>query len=458
MARIFLLNPPSPEPVRTPLLSLGYLAASLQAAGHAVAVLDASAVHAPKTVAAIAQEVQRFAPDLLGLHLKTHGIRETYQRVAELARALPGLPLLAGGPHATVLPNEPLLQGFRFLLRGEAEHSLVELAAAVDGRRALSSIAGLSWRSGEGSLHHNEDREFIQDLDALASPLAALPLFDASWYGSQAIGFGGILSSRGCPAACTFCCNNVTGRSFRYRSASAVAVEAAELGQRFGVSAFSFLDDSFAVGRRRVAELCEALGGVGGLSWTATVHPGHLDPGVLSDLQRGGCGGIDIGMESADAQRLRIIGKGVTVDRVRKVLCWCQDIGMRVTVNLMFGWPDETEDEITRALDFMKEAHALGATFNARGVAVPYPGTELYAAHAERLGLHDWWLDKTLDYMPFAQTWDEAAMHRAYASDAALERNFFGHSALHRERIAAALSLKATLTFDQMWRSNPHLR
>ena len=278
-----------------------------------------------------------------------------------------------------------------------------------------------------------------RDLDTLEPPVR-----DARPVRHAGLGFAPILSSRGCPAACTFCCNNVTGRSFRYRSASAVAVEAAELGQRFGVSAFSFLDDSFAVGRRRVAELCEALGGVGGLSWTATVHPGHLDPGVLSDLQRGGCGGIDIGMESADAQRLRIIGKGVTVDRVRKVLCWCQDIGMRVTVNLMFGWPDETEDEITRALDFMKEAHALGATFNARGVAVPYPGTELYAAHAERLGLHDWWLDKTLDYMPFAQTWDEAAMHRAYASDAALERNFFGHSALHRERIAAALSLKAT--------------
>src|SRR5215468_722952 len=57
MARVFLINPPSPEPVRTPLLSFCHLAAALRAGGHDGALLDASAPHAPHTAAEIAARV-----------------------------------------------------------------------------------------------------------------------------------------------------------------------------------------------------------------------------------------------------------------------------------------------------------------------------------------------------------------------------------------------------------------
>jgi hypothetical protein len=108
MARVFLVNPPSPEPVHTPLLSFCHLAASLRAGGHDVALLDASAPHAPHGHAEIAARVHAFAPDLVGLHLKTLHVQPAY----ELARSLAGLPLVAGGPHATIVPDEPLAQGY----------------------------------------------------------------------------------------------------------------------------------------------------------------------------------------------------------------------------------------------------------------------------------------------------------------------------------------------------------
>ena len=65
MARVFLLNPPSPEPVRTPLLSFCHLAASLRARGHEVALYDASAPAAARAVDAIAARIEAFAPDLI---------------------------------------------------------------------------------------------------------------------------------------------------------------------------------------------------------------------------------------------------------------------------------------------------------------------------------------------------------------------------------------------------------
>src|SRR5262245_2855400 len=128
MARVFLVNPPSPEPVRTPLLSFCHLAASLRAAGHEVGVLDASAPHAPHDHEEIYLRVAAFVPDLVGIHLKTLHVQPAY----ELARALRGFTLVAGGPHATIVPGEPFAHGFRYAIRGEGEETLVELADAID--------------------------------------------------------------------------------------------------------------------------------------------------------------------------------------------------------------------------------------------------------------------------------------------------------------------------------------
>jgi len=449
VARVFLVNPPSPEPVRTPLLSFCHLAASLRAGGHEVAILDASAPHAPHDHAAIAARIAAFAPDLVGLHLKTLHVQPAYA----LAAALAGdHVLVAGGPHATIAPDEPLAHGFRWVIRGEGEAALVELAEVIDGTRAATDVAGLSWKA-RGLVRHNPTRGFTTELDRLAPPLSALDLFDPRWYGGAPIAGGvlppaGILSSRGCPAACTFCSNDVTGRRFRYRSAGSVAAEVKLLRERFGLLGFSFFDDSFAVGRRRVRELCDAIAGIGApVWWTCTAHPAHLDRDVVADMQRAGCAGIDIGMESADPGMLLRIGKGVTVERVLEVLAWSRELGVHTVVNLMFGWPDETDAELDATIAFIERAAPLAGGFNARGVVVPYPGTQLYDAHHARFGFTGWWLrEAPLVYVPFPTSWDEAEIRRAYADDPALERNFFQHPPHRVARIREALARKAEVT------------
>jgi len=446
VARVFLVNPPSPEPVRTPLLSFCHLAASLRAAGHEVALLDASAPHAPASHEAIAERAARFEPDLVGLHLKTLHVQPAYALAAALAAR--SFALVGGGPHATIVPEEPLAHGFRWVIRGEGEDALVELADAVDGRRAFAEIAGLSWID-RGLPRHNPARPFSTELDRLAPPLSALDLFDPAWYGAGSVlPPAGILSSRGCPAACTFCSNDVTGRKFRYRSAGSVAAEVALLRDRYGLHGFSFFDDSFAVGRRRVRELCNAIAASGGpVWWSCTAHPAHLDRDVLADMKRAGCAGIDIGMESADPEMLVRIGKGVTVQRVLDVLAWCQGEGIQCIVNLMFGWPDETDEELDATIAFLDRAAPLVGGFNARGVVVPYPGTEIYERHHERFGFTGWWIrEAPLLYPAFPTAWSESEIVRAYAEDPALDRNFFGHPPHRLARIREALACKAKVT------------
>jgi radical SAM superfamily enzyme YgiQ (UPF0313 family) len=445
MARVFLINPPSPEPVKTPLLAFCHLAASLRAGGHEVALVDGSAPFGPRADE-IERRVEAFAPDLVGLHLKSLHAQPSYALATRLAARWP---LVAGGPHATVCPDEPFAQGFRYVVRGEGEETLVELADAVSGRRALADVRSLSYM-GINGIVHNPSRGFLMDLDALASPTSALDLFDPAWYGSaRTLPPAGLLSSRGCPAACTFCSNNVTGRRFRYRSAPSVAAEVAELRARFDLHGFSFFDDSFAVGHRRVAELCDALAAGPRVWWTCTAHPAHLDPPTLRAMQRAGCAGIDLGMESGDPGMLVQIGKGVTVDRVLDVLGWCRELGLHTILNLMFGWPDETDAELEATLSFLERAAPLAGGFNARGVLVPYPGTEIYDRHHARFGFTEWWIrEPPLDYPTFPNAWSESEVLRVYAADPALERNFFHHPPHRLALIRRALERKAELTME----------
>ena len=440
MARLFLLNPKTGETVRTPLLSFLYLAAALQRAGHEIALLDLSAPEAPRD---FLERIRGFAPAIIGVHCKTLYAQETYALAREL-RSL-SVPLVCGGPHPTVMPLEPLAQGFDYAVVGEGEETLVELCDALDGKRELSAVRSLIWRDATGSLQLNPSRGFLLDLDALAEPASALPLFDARWYGSKkAVPPAGLLASRGCPAACTFCSNNVTGRRFRYRSPQGIAREILD----FDLTAFSFFDDSFAVGKRRMFELCDELQRLPRrVYWTCTAHPAHLDKALMLRMQKAGCTGIDIGMESADPSMLLRIGKGIEVEQVLEVLLQAKSIGLHCMVNLMFGWPDETLSELRTTVDFIERAAPLAASFNARGVLVPYPGTAIYDLHHARFGFTGWWLREKLDYAPFPSSWSLQEIKRAYAADAALERNFFRHPPAHLALMQEGLTRKADATY-----------
>jgi len=457
MARVFLINPPTDETVRSPLLSFLYLAASLQRAGHQVALADGSAPHGPRTNQELAERALSFAPDLIGVHAKTLYAQDAYALAKSLGESLARLGstarLVCGGPHATVAPLEPLAHGFQFSVRGEGEETLVELADALDGKGSLGGVRSLAYRGPTGALELNPSRGLLLDLDAVASPLEALGLFDPAWYGATSlVPPSGLLSSRGCPAACTFCSNNVTGRRFRYRTAQSIIDEITELQQRASFTAFTFFDDSFAVGRRRMEELCGELARLPAkVSWTCTAHPAHLDREILRAMQAGGCGGVDIGMESGDPDMLLRIGKGVTVERVLEVLTSASELGLHCMLNLMFGWPDETPDELRRPLAFIEEAAPLAAAFNARGVLVPYPGTLVYDQNHARFGFTEWWLrEKPLRYQPFPADWSPREVERAYAADAALERNFFRLPPAALELIQAGLDRKAAHTYGKV--------
>lgn len=447
--RVVLVLPPAVEPVKTPLLAFAYLTAALRMRGHEVYVVDAAAPAGPSELDLV-EAVGRFAPDLIGIHLKTLEIQSAYRVARSLGRL--DARLVAGGPHATVCPDEALRNGFDFVLRGEAEVTLPDLCDALETGSVLSlaRVGGLSFVD-HGMPRHLPELPLSSDLDGLPNPFAALDVFDAAAYHTDRAVPSGLLSSRGCPAACTFCANNVTGRKFRFHSAARVASEVQCLGRDFARPAFTFFDDSFAVGAARMKKLCSALEGVEGAEWTCTAQAVHLDRDILERMQRAGCRGIDIGLESGDPDMLVTIGKGVTRERVLCVLEWMAELGLHSVVNLMMGWPDETEAQLVNTLSFIERAAPLAGGFNARGVLVPHPGTEIYTKHHARFGFGEWWLrDAPIAYVRFPEAWTPSEVLRAYGDDAALDRNFFHHSPERLSLMREILRKKAEHTFSRV--------
>ena len=134
--RIFLAHAVSPIVNTSPPLGLGYIGAALEKHGCEVMIIDGGAPYARNEVErrsgfseydtqSIVDEAVRYEPDLIGLTLTASFALNTYRLISELKRRA-DIPIIIGGPHATILPEEPLKHGADIVCRGEGEHTIIE--------------------------------------------------------------------------------------------------------------------------------------------------------------------------------------------------------------------------------------------------------------------------------------------------------------------------------------------
>ncbi len=76
------------------------------------------------------------------------------------------------GTHVSALPEKTLQMStaVNACCRKEYEYTIRDLCEALDGKRTIESVEGLTWRKGEEMIA-NKDRAYIGDLDAM--PLVA---------------------------------------------------------------------------------------------------------------------------------------------------------------------------------------------------------------------------------------------------------------------------------------------
>ncbi len=443
MAIVLLIMPGLPQKNGAPYIGQQYVAASLLRDGHEVRCVDLAAVGSTNSEEDLVALAEALAPDMIGMTLFTQNAARGYALAKKLRHA--GRLLAAGGPHATVLPNEALENGFEVAVCGEGERVAVLLARWLDKKvkEPFPEIAGCHTQGVRGLAWSP-----IENLDDLPFPHESYPCFDEKAYSPEGIAvIGGMITSRGCPAQCTFCANYVTGRSHQWRSAANVIEEMKELRVGYNVRHFSIWDDAFAAKHSRVEELCEAMlkeYTLNGVTWSCNTPANMVNPEDLALMRKAGCAAVNFGIESGDKEILKIIKKGQRPDQIKKAVAAAKAVGMTTIVNFMFGFPEEGIAELNNTLRLMTELADDADYFNHRGTLTPFPGTAIYDQYHDQYGFSEWWLNS--GYVPDEPSWaelDPEQVGKYLEHDPVLDLDFFHYANEVREKIAECIVFKA---------------
>jgi radical SAM superfamily enzyme YgiQ (UPF0313 family) len=139
------------------------------------------------------------------------------------------------------------------------------------------------------------------------------------------------------------------------------------------VKEFFFDDDTFNIQKARTVELCAKLKPLN-LTWSCTSRV-TTDFDTLKAMKDAGCRLLIVGYESGDAQILKNMKKGATVERARQFTKDCHKLGLVIHGDFIMGLPGETRETIKQTIKFAKE---LDVETIQVSVAHAYPGTELH--------------------------------------------------------------------------------
>ncbi len=399
--RVLLINPPldavirngSVSPVTAFLfynsapLGLLYIAAALLQAGHEVDVIDAAAeqLDVPGTV----RRAEAYRPDVLGLGSTTVGFGSAVELAEALKGALPSVPVVLGGHHVTLLPDQAMEHGcFDVGVLDEGEHTMVELVEYYRGVRAIDDVDGLVLRAADGSLRYTRPREKVKDLDQL--PLPARHLIPPELYRPIPIDEHGLpkfamITSRGCPHRCVFCQKAASG--YRSHSVDRIVSEMQSLVTRFGAQDLAFVDSLFCVSKKRVWSICdEMIRRKVNLSWTCSSRVEVVDHPLLQRMVDAGCWRTRFGIESGSASVLEFISKGITKDLIRRAITSAHEVGLRPKAFFIVGHLVDSRETILESIEFAKSIPLHDITVQINTVLPKTRQSEIFAEHGERYG------------------------------------------------------------------------
>ncbi len=312
-----------------------------------------------KEVSRIAREIrgkiEEFRPDFIGFKLWTGDGFEDSVRIAKaVKKCFPGLPILAGGPHVDVFRRLILKKtdAFDFLVCGEGEETIIEIAEHINNRSTLRTIPNLIF-SENGRIKITNPKR-IEKLDNLPSPVYD-PHVYPSMEGDQKVKIVTVDESRGCFMGCYFCPHpSKSGARLRMKSPEKFVEEIKRLKKKYGFSTFRYAGS--ATPTRLATRIANRLAEEQ-LNIFYSMF-GNIRISREKDfkiLKESGCLAIFFGLESGSPAILdRSLGKSFTVENAEKILKACRGSGIFTTTSIIFPAPFETKSTKKETLDFLR--------------------------------------------------------------------------------------------------------
>lgn len=377
--KVVLLYPSYEGPPLGPPLSLLSLASPLLESGFRVRILDGA-------IEPVAEMLETEIADAMcvGISFLTGSMIRESIALSRLARHLkPDIPIIFGGWHSSLLPDQTMRSGLAdILVRGQGERTLLEIVSHLRDGESPATVSGASFLH-EAEVVHNSDRP-TQHINNFPVPAFSLADFDAyeRRTGQRKLPYA---SSLGCPYACNYCTDQVFyERRFNAYPASRVVAEVTDLVNRYKLHSVAFLDSNFPVNVRRAVEIARGfLEAKAQFGWTFQASTDLLcrmsddEVGLLGEA---GVTHMGFGTESASEPVLQQMNKKhQRVDDMFETARKAEKAGIRVTFNLILGYPGETEADRVETFRIMTDIFARHSNVSfSPNIFTPYPGIPIW--------------------------------------------------------------------------------
>lgn len=354
-----------------PPLGILYLGTILKNKSHETYLLDHGAENTPlkKTV----DWILRKNPEIVGLSTLTSSGIVASKLSKYLKDRNPDIEIVWGGIHAT-FNDKTILEKYPFvdyIIRKEGDRIFPELVDAIEKEHNLRDVDGISFRNDD-KIVSTPDRPPIRDLDALPFPdRKLLKLKYTSEINSIIFSkhFTSILSSRGCPFSCKFCCcSSFADRLWRPRSPENVVGEL-ELLESQGYEQVVFVDDNLTLNEKRMIEICRMMKKRKiTIEWFCEGRVDQSSYEMLKWMEKAGCRVIYFGIESATDRILEYYNKNTTFFHSINAVKKAKKAGLDVIGTYVLGAPTESENEIRKTI------------LSAQKLKIDFPQFNIFAA------------------------------------------------------------------------------
>ncbi|MDD5224519.1 MAG: radical SAM protein [bacterium] len=418
--RVLLIKPISTQKWEDdcfyPEIGLGYLATTLKKHGHQVEILDC--VREELDFPGFKNLIGKRGPDdFYGFKVYSMNTANVNRQIDLIRELYPRAVVAAGGPHPSGVGEKIFSHIPRadYAFQGEGEPGLPkllsELQSQVTGRRSqdltgnrlpatgdLSEIPGLIYREN-GEVKANPPA-FVEDLDSLGYPdWEALDVKNfhrkRRWVRLIGKDYFPILTSRGCPYACSYCAAfRITGRKVRRHSIEYVLGWIETLHRDYGIKYFSVSDDAFTQERDYVITLCrEILARRLEIKWDCgsnAIRFDRIDPEMLHLMEQAGCFYVTVAIESGSERILKDMNRRSDLPAIRAgIELIKRESKMAIGAFFILGYPTETREDIMRTIRLARSLPIDAPQFF---LFTPHPGTPVLEKMVadRKINLENW--------------------------------------------------------------------
>ena len=297
-------------------------------------------------------------------------IKELVEIARETKRLYPEMPVVIGGWHPSLLPDQTLAAPYvDAVVIGQGEDAFLEIVQRFEAGETLEGIDGVGYKV-DGRLMFNP-RRAMKPLTEMPPKAYHLADFDAY---AKLCGrrWANYTSSLACPYNCSYCTNaGVYGRKWNALSAEQASAEMYDLATRYGLSLVWVVDDNFMVDTGRALAICEGLiRREAKFEWcvqASTNLVSRLSVDELKTMRRGGLRQMQMGADSGSPRVMHLMNKDF--QKLENIYTAAEKLtaaGIRPSFNMIFGYPGETEADLRQSVALVMD------------ICRKYPGAEIW--------------------------------------------------------------------------------